>query len=129
MSKLKDLPPAQVEIMDVLWERGEASVRDVHSEVSKRRKVAYKTVATLLMRLRDRGYVEAEVRNFAYVFRPLVLREQVVYRKLDDLVSRVLGGDLTPLALYMARHGGRLKPEQIALLEEIVRSEKEREGK
>jgi predicted transcriptional regulator len=121
MTELRDLPPSQVEIMEVLWKKGEATVRDIFEELFPRRKLAYKTVATLLMRLRDRGYVEAEERNFAYTFRPLVERDQVVNRKLEDLVTRVLGGDLTPLALYMAKHGDKLSTEQIDTLEEVVR--------
>jgi predicted transcriptional regulator len=117
-----------MEVMDVLWRKGEATIRDVFSELSKKRKLAYKTVATLLTRLRTKGYVEAEERNFAYVFRPLAEREPVVLRKVDDLVNRSLGGDLGALTLYMARHGNDLTDDQIETLEEIIRSARGKDG-
>ena len=115
--------------MGIVWQKGTVTVRDVWTELSRRRNLNYKTVATLLMRLRERGYVEAEEKNFVYVFHPLVPRDQVVNSKLDDLVNKTLGGDLTPLALYMAKHGDKLTPEQICTLEEIVKSAKSKGGK
>ena len=127
MQRMRDLPQAEFGVMDVLWEKGEATVKQVQSALSARRKLAYTTVATLLSRLREKGYVEAEERNFAYVFRPLVGREQVVRRKLDDLVKQVLGGDVAPLAAYIAENR-ELTPEQVDALEEIVRSAPDKEG-
>jgi len=129
LSEMRDLPQAEMEVMEVVWRMGKVSVRDVFTELNKRRKLAYKTVGTLLGRLRGRGYVEAEERNFAYIFRPLVPRDQVVARKVDDLVNKVLGGDLTPLALYMAEHGDELTAEQVDALEAVVRAAKRKENR
>jgi len=127
MSEIRDLPQAEFEVMDVLWQTGEATVKEVQAGLERDRKLAYTTVATLLNRLRDRGYVKAEERHFAYVFRPLVQREQVVRRKLDDLVMRLFGGDVAPLAAYIAENRN-LSPEQIAALEEMVSSKRDKEG-
>ena len=127
MAELRDMPRGEMEVMEVVWQRGEVTVREVFEELNLRRKLAYKTVGTLLGRLRSRGYIEAEERNFAYVFRPLIARDQVVLRKVDDLVNKVLGGDLTPLALYMAEHGDELTTEQTDALEAAVRAAKDRE--
>ena len=127
MKTMRDLPQAQFEVMEVLWEKGEATIREVHAVLSARRKLAYTTVATLLTRMRGKGYVRAREKNFAYVFRPLVTREQVIDRKLDDFITRVLGGDVAPLAAYIAENRN-LTPEQIKALEEIVRSASGKEG-
>jgi predicted transcriptional regulator len=124
MADMRDLPQAEFEVMDVLWDMGEATVKDVLAALGRERKPAYTTVATLLNRLRDKGYVDAEERNFAYVYRPLVPREQVVRRKLDDLVQRVLGGSIGPLAAYIAEKKN-LTAQQIRQLEEIVGSTSE----
>lgn len=121
---LKDLSGAEFEVMDILWREGEATGREIHAKIEKRRKLAYTTVLTLLTRLREKGYVQTEERNFAYVFRPLVERAQVVRRKLDDLVGSVLGGSLGPLAAYITENR-KLTPEQFEALEEIIESESE----
>lgn len=129
MPDMKDLPQAEFDVMDVLWQKGEATVKEVQAALAGEKKLAYTTVATLLNRLKDKGYVEAQERNFAYVFRPLVQREQVVRRKLDNLVKQVLRGDVAPLAAYIAENRS-LTPKQIAALEDIVKSvEEEEDGK
>jgi BlaI family transcriptional regulator, penicillinase repressor len=122
MANTRDLPPSEFEVMRVIWKMGSATVRDVHDELSKNRRLAYTSVASLLIRLRDKGYVEVEERDAAYIYRPLVSQDQVVLRKVDDLVNRVLGGNLAPLASHIVR-SRKLTPEQIAALEEIVNSE------
>jgi BlaI family transcriptional regulator, penicillinase repressor len=126
MADIRDLPQAEFDVMEVLWRRGEGTGKQIQVELAKKKQLAYTTVSTFLTRLRERGYVEAEERSFAYVFRPIVPREQVVRRKLDDLVNRVLGGQLGPLAAYIADNR-RLTPEQIAALEEIVKAERDKE--
>ena len=127
MKKLPDIPQREFEIMEILWDKGEATIRQVHDVLIERRKVAYTTVATLLMRLRGKGAVKTREQNFAYVFRPAVEREPVVNRKVADFITRVLGGDVAPLATYIAENR-KLTPEQIKALEEIVRSASGKEG-
>jgi BlaI family transcriptional regulator, penicillinase repressor len=122
MADMRDLPQAEFDVMEVLWDKDRATVKEIHSALSRKRKLAYTTVATLLTRLREKGYVAAEAENFAYVFSPLIKRENVVHRKLDDLVKRVLGGSLAPLAAYIAENG-KLTPEQIEALADMVKSE------
>lgn len=128
MTDIKDLPQAELEAMEIVWEKKEVSVRGVFEELNKKRKLAYKTVGTLLTRLKDKGYVEAEERNFAYVFRPLVQKNEVIKRKVDDLVNKVLGGDFTALTLYMADNKKKLSSDQIEILEKIVKDAKKREN-
>jgi BlaI family transcriptional regulator, penicillinase repressor len=128
MADMRDLPQAEFDVMEVLWDRESATVKEVHSTLSRKRKLAYTTVATLLTRLREKGYVVAEEENFAYVFSPLIARENVVRRKLDDLVKTVLGGSLAPLAAYIAENRN-LTPEQIKALDEMIKSETTEEGK
>ncbi len=122
MAVNRDMSRAEFEIMDVLWRRERATVREVHEELQAKRKLSYSTVATLLGRLKDKGYVEAKEKNFAYQFRPKVKREQVISRKLSELVDRILGGDVAPLTAYIAQNRN-LTPEQLQTLEEIAKSD------
>jgi predicted transcriptional regulator len=63
-----ELTPLQLEIMDVVWEHGEATVAQVRRRLAKRRPVARTTVLTLLGRLADRGWLarRSEGRTFRY---------------------------------------------------------------
>jgi BlaI family penicillinase repressor len=123
----RDLPQSQLQVMEVLWQKREATIREVFNELTRDKKLSYPTVGTLLYRLRDAGYVKSEERDSVLVFRPLVQREDVQRRKVNDLVRRVLGGDATQLALYMA-NSPDLTPELIQILDGIVKSAKSGKG-
>lgn len=122
MSDMRDLPQAELDVMQVLWRRGPSTVREVLSELKGDRRPAYTTVATLLNRLKAKNYVEAQDQGPALAFRPVVPREQVIRRKIDDLVTNVLGGDVAPLAEYIAENR-KLSPKQIKALEKIIKTE------
>lgn len=117
-----DLSPGEFEIMDVLWGRERATVREVQEALEPGKQLSRSAISTILGRMKEKGYVDARERNFAWEFRPLVRREQVVRRKLDDLVDRLFGGDIAPLAAYLADIR-KLTPEQMKALEEIAKSE------
>jgi BlaI family transcriptional regulator, penicillinase repressor len=124
MPELKNLSQTELEVMEVLWAKKEATIRDIHGELTKKRDLAYTTVATMLSRLREKGYVEAEEENFKYIFRPLLPKENVMRRKIEDFVKGVLSGNLAPLAAYL-REGRNLSPEEVEVLEKIVETEPE----
>jgi len=56
-------------VMEVVWEREEASVRDVHTALQSERQLAYNTVMTVMSRLTAKGVLERERRGRAYVYR------------------------------------------------------------
>ncbi len=55
LSPLSALSEAQMEIMNVVWDRGEATVADVWKVLAARRAVARSTVLTMLTRLEEKG--------------------------------------------------------------------------
>ena len=120
----KDLSPTEFELMEILWQKGEATAREIQEALGRKRKLAHTTIATLLSRMRTKGCIEANEGDGARVYRPTVVRDQVVRRKVDELVKSILGGDIRPLLAYIAEDRG-LSQEQLAELEEITKSGKE----
>jgi predicted transcriptional regulator len=57
-------------VMQAVWDRGEASVRQVHQDLLPDRELAYTTVMTVMSRLADKGVLVREKRGRAYVYRP-----------------------------------------------------------
>ena len=52
--------PAELEILDVLWDRRKATVREVHQEISKRKSTAYTTVLKLMQIMHEKGLVKRD---------------------------------------------------------------------
>ena len=70
---------AELEVLKELWAQGPATVRDVAAALRKRRRrLAYNTVLTLLSRLREKGYVDADRRDTAHLFRAAVTRDELL---------------------------------------------------
>jgi predicted transcriptional regulator len=94
MAEPEDLPPlseAQLEIMDVVWDRGEATLGDVWSLLSSRRPVARNTVQTLITRLVEKGWLRyrAEGKVFHYsATRPRAATLRGLVRRLVDTAFR-----------------------------------------
>jgi BlaI family penicillinase repressor len=102
---LRAMSPAETEILRLLWQLEEGTVQGICDALPARRKIAYKTVQTLLKRLEDKGYLRHRVEGKAHVFYPAVQREQVVRRTVLDFVDRLFGGDPRPLMQFLAEDG------------------------
>ncbi len=117
--KLRAMSPAETEILRLVWQLGAATVQQVHEALPAGRKVAYKTVQTLLRRLEEKGYLTHKIEGKAHVFCPAVKREAVVKRTVLDFLDRLFGGDPKPLMHFLAEEG-RIDAEDIDELKRLI---------
>ena len=116
---LKAMSPAETEVLRLVWQLGEATVQQVCDALPARRKVAYKTVQTLLRRLEEKGYLHHKIEGKAHIFAPAIQREQVVKRTVLDFLDRLFGGDPRPLMHFLAEDG-RIDTEDIEELRKLI---------
>jgi predicted transcriptional regulator len=91
----------EADVLRVVWDRGEVTVRDVYEELREKRRIAYTTVTSVLRNLAAKGLLEQDKSAAAYVYRPKVTDEQVARGILDALVDKIMGGDRGPLIDYL----------------------------
>jgi len=117
----------QLQVMEVVWRLGQATVADAHEALSAERKIAYTTVLTTLRALERRGMVTHETVGKAYLYRPAVSREQYAEDSVDRLVDDLFGGRQEKLLCHLlgAEQIGRA---ELAEIRRIVR-EAEKEAK
>src|SRR2546430_1733243 len=114
MPRRTPVSDAELEVLKELWAGGPATVRDVAAALRKRRRrLAYNTVLTLLSRLREKGYVEADRRDTAHLFRAVVTREELLGSSLAALADRVCDGTASPLVLALVK-GQQFSADEIA---------------
>jgi len=111
----------ELEILKVLWDLGEATVRDVLDASAQQgeRAWAYTTAQTLLVRLQEKGFVESEKRGRAHLFRPTVSRDDLLGRSLEELAARVCDGSSMPLLLNLVR-SGQFSSAEVARFRELL---------
>ena len=105
--------------MKVIWQRGEATVRDVYEDLLSRRKVAYTTVMTMLGVLEGKGHVEKVTGDRAYVYRPSRPKHEVITSMATDFVFRVFNGSPEDLIQHLIA-SNQISREQI---EQILNAE------
>jgi BlaI family penicillinase repressor len=110
--KTSTLTPQELAIMKVVWQRDQATVRDVYETLRERRQVAYTTVMTMMKILDDKGYLKKSREDRAYVYRPSRPRQQVVGAMVRDFVDRVFDGAASGLLLHLARNGTLTRAER-----------------
>ena len=80
------LGPLESAVMDQMWERGTATVREIVDDIGKRRDLAYTTVMTIMSRLHEKGLLARERDGKGYVYRPAFSREEHRARLSRELV-------------------------------------------
>lgn len=97
---------AEREVLKVLWDHGPKTVREVLDLLSDQgQEWTRSTVITLLQRLEKKGYVDSDKSQFAFVFQPVVSREEVMHARMVELAGELCEGDALPLVLAFAeRH-------------------------
>ncbi len=119
----RQLTRYELEIMDVVWRLGEASVQDVCDNLS--RPLAYTTVMTTLGVLeRKKGVLDRRKRGRAYVYHPLVSRDEVSRDLLNSLRDVLFGGSLPSLVLNLVADESVSKKDLQALKAALRRVER-----
>jgi len=91
-SPLPELSPAQREIMQVVWERGEVTASEVRAVLSEKRQVARTTVRTILERMEQKGWLRHRKRGQTHFYSPAQPRRAAVAQKVLEVVDGVCGG-------------------------------------
>lgn len=102
MKMTKQVPKpteGELELLTILWERGDATVRDVFEAVNERRPVVYTGVQKLMQIMLDKGLVERDVTERAHVYRAAIAKEDTERRFMRELSDRFFSGSAAQLAL------------------------------
>lgn len=112
------LTEAELRLMDVLWQRGPATVAEV-TEALPPPPLAYNTVLTTMRILEQKGYVSHKEDGRAYVYNPLVKRDEAAKSAVGHLVSRFFGNKSTALALRLVEEE-RPSDEELRRLKKLI---------
>jgi predicted transcriptional regulator len=101
--KSPNLTEAELRLMDVIWEKREATVAEVAAALPEDHNLAYNTVLTTMRILEDKGFLRHTTANAgrAFVYRPVVGRREASRTALRYLVSRFFGNSAELLVLNL----------------------------
>ncbi len=112
------LTEAELRLMEVLWEKGEATVAEVTAALPPP-PIAYNSVLTTMRILERKGYVAHQEAGRAYVYRALVAREEAAGHAVGHVLSRFFDNSAGTLALRLIE-SERPSDEELARLRALI---------
>ncbi len=114
----------ELAMLQVLWERGEATRRQVADKLYPGGGEShYATVQKLLERLEKKGFVRHDRRDGVLVFEVTVDRDEFIRRRLQELAEKFCGGSMTPLVMTLVR-SQRLSAAEVEELYSFLRKQR-----
>jgi len=115
MKKTNRPTTAELEILSVLWEKGEATVREVHEVIDARKPTAYTTVLKFMQIMDEKGLVERDRSSKAHIYRPTLPEGDTQTTLVTDLLEKAFHGS----ALRLVQQVLETKPATEQELKEI----------
>ena len=109
--ELPSLPEGQREIMEIVWDQGEASVFEIREILRRRREVSRTAVRTTLERMEEKGWLTHRVIGRTHFYAPLASREVSLGKRVMDMVDKACGGAPERLMAALMDYRGLTKDE------------------
>ncbi|MDB5390961.1 MAG: putative transcriptional regulator [Planctomycetaceae bacterium] len=118
-SNRTDLSPAQNEIMEIVWERGEVSASEVMQILAQTRTVARNTVRTLLERMELKGWLTHREAGRTYLYAATQPRRQTIGQKVQEIVETICGGSAETLVNALLDYRG-LNADELKRIRQLL---------
>jgi predicted transcriptional regulator len=117
MSKLPRPTEAELAILQVLWERGPATVRQVY-EALEERATGYTTTLKLMQIMAEKGLVTRDLTQRSHVYAAALERKHTQKQLVSDLVRRAFGGSAAQLVMHALAHPA--SKEELAEIRKVI---------
>jgi len=111
---------SELEILQVIWKKGQCTVRDVHEELAKNKDAGYTTTLKLMQIMHDKGMVERDTTAKTHLYKSLITREQAQQTAINKIISTVFKGSTSDLVIQALGHH-RASKDEIAAIKDYLK--------
>ena len=112
---------SELEILQILWVKGLATVREVHEELTQIKDVGYTTTLKLMQIMHDKGLVKRDESMRTHVYQAAVNKEKTQKHILSKMIDSLFGGSSTQLVLQALGNGdGKASAEEIEQIQTLL---------
>lgn len=90
---------SELEILQVIWRKGQCTVRDVHEELAQNKDAGYTTTLKLMQIMADKGLVERDTNSKTHLYKAVISREQAQSSALGRMLDTVFKGSTADLVI------------------------------
>ena len=112
---------SEFEILNILWFRDLATVREVHEELAKSKDVGYTTTLKLMQIMHEKGLVKRDESMRTHVYQAAVNREKTQKHLLNKMIDSLFGGSSTQLVLQALGNGEqKVSAEELEKIQNLI---------
>jgi BlaI family transcriptional regulator, penicillinase repressor len=116
---------SELEILQVLWEKDKASVREVHEEMLTSKDVGYTTTLKLMQIMHEKGLVKRDDSFKTHIYQASVSKEKTQKHLLGKMINNVFGG--SPAVLVLQALGNhKASPAELEEIQQLLNNLKDR---
>ena len=121
MGTVKYIKPteSELEILQVLWQKGTASVREVHEELAKYKDVGYTTTLKLMQIMFEKGLVKRDATFKTHIYEAQVSKDKTQKHLLNKMIDTLFGGSPTQLVLQ-ALGNHKASDEELEAIQQLL---------
>lgn len=125
--KPKSMKPtdSELEILGILWDKKEATVREVHEELAKNKDAGYTTTLKLMQIMFEKTLVTRDDSSKTHIYRPAVTREKTQKQFLNRMINGLFAGSSADLVLQ-ALGNKQTSDEELEKIENLIRELKQK---
>ena len=118
---------SELEILNILWHRDLATVREVHEELAKSKDVGYTTTLKLMQIMHEKGLVKRDESMRTHVYQSAVNREKTQKHLLNKMIDSLFGGSSTQLVLQALGNGEqKVSQEELEKIQTLINNLKKK---
>ena len=123
MSTHKMIKPteSELEILQILWTKGLATVREVHEELARTKDVGYTTTLKLMQIMHEKGIVKRDDSMRTHVYQAAVNKERTQRHLLGKMIDSLFGGSPTQLVIQaLGDDNHKASPEELEKIQAML---------
>ena len=110
---------SELEILQVLWQRGKATVREVHEELSTTKDAGYTTTLKLMQIMNEKGLVKRDDSSKTHIYEALVSKEKTQQHIVGKLMNTLFDGSASQL-MMRALGGNKPSKKEIDEIQKLI---------
>ena len=112
---------SELEILQILWKNGTATVRDVHEELAQNKDVGYTTTLKLMQIMHEKGLVKRDESMRTHIYQSAVNKEKTQKHLLTKMIDSLFGGSSTQLVLQALGSSERnVSAEELEEIQKLI---------
>lgn len=112
---------SELEILQILWKNGTATVRDVHEELAQSKEVGYTTTLKLMQIMHEKGLVKRDESMRTHVYQAAVNKEKTQKHLLTKMIDSLFGGSSTQLVLQaLGSSDQKVSAEELEEIQKLI---------